>query len=93
MHFERRGKDREDLCLCALKGSDSTCLRRLGLSPGSIFAVLFGDPVDFGGEGNNYHCENLHLQSVNCPICPPVWSALRRYTIAACMRADRHRCR
>ena len=37
------------LTLVALKGSDSTCLMRLGLNPGSIFAVLFCDPVDFEG--------------------------------------------
>lgn len=72
-----------------LRGSDSTCLRRLGLSPGSIFAALFCDPVDFeGGEITMSVCENLHLQPVNCPICPPVWTALHRYTSAVWMCAD-----
>ncbi len=50
VHFDRRGEYRAGpLSLCALEGSDSTCLRRLVVSPGSIFAVLFGDLVDLEG--------------------------------------------
>lgn len=58
------------VCVCSAGGSDSTCLRRLGLSPGSIFAVLFCDPV---GRRTITVCTMFHLQEhSHCPICPPV---------------------
>lgn len=80
--WEKGGKYRAQvLSLCALKGSDSTCLRGLGLSPGSIFAVLFCDPLDLeGGQELSLCVWKSPSAATNCPIRPPVWVPLLRYT-------------
>lgn len=80
--WEKGGKYRAQvLSLGALKGSDSTCLRRLGLSPGSIFAVLFCDPLDLEGGQELALCVwKSPSAATNCPIRPPVWVPLLRYT-------------
>lgn len=86
--FREKGKNRAaKSCLslslsgCVLlRGSDSTCLRRLGLSPGSIFALLFCDPVDFEGREEVSLCvEKLRLQPVS--VISVLWQCVALHKI------------
>lgn len=67
------------------KGSDSTCLRRLGLSLGSIFAVLFCDPLDLEGG------QELRLRE-QTSICKPLTVLFALHCGLHCIHIPFHSC-
>lgn len=72
------------------KGSDSTCLRRLGLSLGSIFPVLFRD-AGFRRWGITITpCEKFLYVARDCPFCPcSVGCIAQIYLSSMCRRRSR----